>query len=342
MRTPPASVAAPPVLQIEHLKTVFETGDGVVTAVDDVSLAVRPGEILGIVGESGCGKTVTGYSIMGLVAPPGRIEEGSIRLRGRELTGLSDAEMRHIRGNRIALICQDPMSALHPLLRIGAQMVDAICGHRRVSRDKARREAAEMLERVGIPSPDERLKAYPHQLSGGMRQRVCIAIAMLNKPDVIIADEPTTALDVTTQAQILHEMRLLCEGTGTAVLWITHDLAVVSEIAHRIAVMYAGSIVEEGPVDAVLDAPLHPYTIGLLGSVPSRNRHNKRLTQLGGSVASAADATGCRFAPRCSLRMPECGHMPSLTRIDDARKVRCFAAERPAPAQKLLELQHDG
>jgi peptide/nickel transport system ATP-binding protein len=340
MQTSP-SLAAPPVLQVENLKTVFDTGAGVVTAVSDVSLAVRPGEILGIVGESGCGKTITGYSIMGLVPPPGRIVDGSIRLRGRELSQLADAEMQRIRGNRIALICQDPMSALHPLLRIGAQMVDAIREHRRVSRDQAWREAADMLERVGIPSPAERLRAYPHQLSGGMRQRVCIAIAMLNKPDVIIADEPTTALDVTTQSQILHEMRLLCEGTGTAVLWITHDLAVVADIAHRIAVMYAGSIVEEGPVDAVLDAPAHPYTIGLLGSVPSRNKHNRRLTQLGGSVASAAEAPGCRFAPRCSRRMPQCAEMPALTPLGDARKVRCFAAEAPLQSPKLLELQHD-
>ena len=199
-----------------------------------------------------------------------------------------------------------------------------------------------MLERVGIPSPAERLKAYPHQLSGGMRQRVCIAIAMLNKPDVIIADEPTTALDVTTQGQILHEMRQLCERTGTAVLWITHDLAVVAELAHRVAVMYAGSIVEEGPVDAVLDAPLHPYTVGLLGSVPSRNKQNKRLTQLSGSVASAAAASGCRFAPRCPLRMSQCAQMPSATHPDETRSVRCFAVEpSPAPQPRILELQHD-
>jgi peptide/nickel transport system ATP-binding protein len=233
------------------------------------------------------------------------------------------------------------MSALHPLLRVGAQMVDAIHAHRRISRSEAWQEAAAMLERVGIPSPAERLKAYPHQLSGGMRQRVCIAIAMLNKPDVIIADEPTTALDVTTQAQILHEMRQLCEHGGTAVLWITHDLAVVAELAHRVAVMYAGSIVEEGPVDAVLDAPRHPYTIGLLGSVPSRNRQNRRLTQLSGSVASAADASGCRFAPRCRLRMSECAQMPPATQLGETRSVRCFAVEAPVPASRMLELQHD-
>jgi peptide/nickel transport system ATP-binding protein len=236
---------------------------------------------------------------------------------------VAEATLRHIRGNRIAMIFQDPMTALHPLLRIGDQMVDAILAHRDVPRARARAEAAEALARVSIAAPEERLRAYPHQLSGGMRQRVAIAIAMLNKPDLIVADEPTTALDVTTQAQIIYELQQLCRESRTALIWITHDLAVISEIADRVAVMYAGRIVEMGDAAQVLARPAHPYTRGLLDSVPSSNAGARRLPQSPGSVQSASGAPGCSFAPRCSRATAACEVVPPLAELG-GREVRCF------------------
>jgi peptide/nickel transport system ATP-binding protein len=312
-----------PVLAVEGLRTQFSGEDGIVTAVEDVSFTVAAGETFGIVGESGSGKSVTAYSILGLIDPPGEIVAGAIRYRGRDLRALSERGQRRIRGGRIAMIFQDPMTALHPLLRIGEQMVDAILAHRKVSRADARREAVDALARVSIAAPDERLRAFPHQLSGGMRQRVAIAIAMLNQPDLIVADEPTTALDVTTQAQIIHELQQLCRASGTALIWITHDLAVISEIADRVAVMYAGRIVEIGDAATILARPAHPYTRGLLDSVPSRNAGARRLPQIPGSVQSAATAPGCRFAPRCPRRSERCDNVPPLTTVED-RALRCF------------------
>jgi peptide/nickel transport system ATP-binding protein len=315
-----------PLLRVEGLRTHFFTKAGVVKAVDDVSFALDRGEVLGLVGESGSGKSITGYSIMGLVDPPGRIVEGSIRLDGRELTSLDAEAMRNLRGNRIAMIFQDPMMTLNPVLRIDLQMTEAILAHEDVSQATALARARDALARVGIPSPDERLRAYPHQFSGGMRQRVAIAIALLNRPDLIIADEPTTALDVTIQGQILYEVQKLARETGTALVWITHDLSVVAGLADRVCVMYAGRIVEQGSTAQVLDAPAHPYTQGLLDSVPSRNVRGARLRQIPGMTPSLLDlAPGCAFRERCSRADAACTISPlmDLDASDDRRGVRC-------------------
>jgi peptide/nickel transport system ATP-binding protein len=311
-------------LQVENLRTHFFTRQGVVKAVDGVSFEVRAGRILGLVGESGSGKTVTGFSILGLVDPPGRIVEGSIRLKGRELRTLPAAEWRAIRGNRVAMIFQDPMMTLNPVLRIDTQMIEAVRAHERVSSQAARERARDALVRVGIPSPDERLLAYPHQFSGGMRQRVAIAIALLNKPDLIVADEPTTALDVTIQAQILFEAQKLCRESGTALIWITHDLSVVAGLADEVCVMYAGRIVERGTVDEVLDTPMHPYTRGLLDSVPSRNVRGRPLAQIPGMTPSLLRLPrGCAFRERCSRSNETCLTDPPLYNLG-GRYVRCF------------------
>lgn len=323
----------PTVLAVEELRTEFRSEQAVVTAVDGLTLSIRQGEVLGLVGESGSGKSVTAFSILRLVDPPGRVVSGRIMLHGRNILELAEDDFRALRGNRIAIVFQDPMSSLHPLLRIGSQMVDAILAHRRVSKRQAWVEARDALGCVGIPSPDERMMAFPHQFSGGMRQRVAIAIAMLNHPDVLIADEPTTGLDVTIQAQILAEVRKLASESGTALLWITHDLAVVASLADRIAVMYAGSVVEQGSVEQVLDNPAHPYTVGLLASVPSRNKAERRFPQIPGTIASAAAASGCRFMPRCSFARDECSVFPALRSIASGHEVRCvMAAPRALPA----------
>src|SRR5258706_5182397 len=265
------------VLVVENLKTSFFTMAGVVKAVDDVSFSVGAGKVLGLVGESGSGKTVTAFSIMGLVDPPGRIVGGRVLLEGDNLLDCDDEVMRRLRGDRIAMIFQDPMMTLNPVLRIDTQMIETVRAHRTVGRENAHDLSRNALGRVGISSPDERLKAYPHQLSGGMRQRVAIAIALLNNPRVIIADEPTTALDVTIQAQIIFEVQKLARETGTAMVWVTHDLSVIAGLADDVCVMYAGRIVEAGPTADLLDHPLHPYTAGLIASIPSRNQRGKPL-----------------------------------------------------------------
>jgi peptide/nickel transport system ATP-binding protein len=318
-----------PVLQVENLRTQFFTRHGVVKAVDDVSLDVAPGKVLGLVGESGSGKSVTAYSIMGLVDAPGRIVGGRIMLHGRDLRTLAPGEMRKIRGRNIAMIFQDPLMTLNPVLRIDTQMIEAIRAHDDVDEDSARSRARDALGRVGVPSPDERLRAYPHQFSGGMRQRVAIAIALLNRPEVIIADEPTTALDVTIQGQILFEMQKLCRESGTALIWITHDLAVVSGLADEVCVMYAGRIVERGSVGEVLDAPLHPYTRGLIESVPSRGARGKPLSQIPGAMPSLlALPAGCAFRERCARADTACTAEPALESSGDGRQVRCFHPHR--------------
>ena len=315
------------VLEVAGLRTHFFTRAGVVKAVDDVSFPLARGEVLGLVGESGSGKSITGYSIMGLVDAPGRVVAGSIRLSGRELVGLPAEAMRRLRGNRVAMIFQDPMMTLNPVLRIDRQMTEAILAHQRVSRSAALARAREALVAVGIPSPDERLRAYPHQFSGGMRQRVAIAIAMLNRPDLIIADEPTTALDVTIQGQILHEMQKLTRDTGTALIWITHDLSVVAGLADSVCVMYAGRIVERGSCHDVLTAPAHPYTQGLLDSVPSRNPRGTRLRQIPGMTPSlAALPEGCAFRERCTRASVACGEAPPMRPVaapESGRAARC-------------------
>ena len=316
---------AEPVLLVEGLRTHFFTKQGVVKAVDDVSFGVGRGEVLGLVGESGSGKSMTGYSIMGLIDPPGRIVDGSIMLNGVDLRTLSAESLRRIRGDRVAMIFQDPMMTLNPVLRIDVQMIEAIQAHEKTSTAAARARARDALARVGIPSPDARLAAYPHQFSGGMRQRVAIAIALLNRPDLVIADEPTTALDVTIQGQILYEMQKLTQETGTALIWITHDLSVIAGLADRVCVMYAGRIVEQGSAQAVLGAPRHPYTRGLLDSVPSNNTRGSRLAQIPGMTPSLLELPpGCPFRERCARAAPDCLVSPAMSVLDGgARSVRC-------------------
>ncbi|MDE2201850.1 MAG: ABC transporter ATP-binding protein, partial [Burkholderiaceae bacterium] len=312
------------------LKTEFVTRGGIARAVDDVSFTVGRGEIMGLVGESGSGKSMTGYSVMGLIDPPGRVAGGRIELTGRDgvthdLRTLSARQMRDMRGNRIAMIFQDPMMTLNPVLRVDTQMIEAVLAHQRVGKQRAREMAREALARVGIPSPDERLTAYPHQFSGGMRQRVAIAIALLNKPDLIIADEPTTALDVTIQGQILSEVQTLCRESGTALIWITHDLSVVAGLADSVCVMYAGRIVEQGSVQQVLEVPRHPYTFGLIASAPSRNPRGAPLRQIPGMTPSLlALPSGCAFRERCAFATEVCKQTPMLDTLDDGRSLRCF------------------
>jgi peptide/nickel transport system ATP-binding protein len=314
-----------PTLRVENLRTHFFTRNGVVKAVEDVSFSVAPGKILGLVGESGSGKSMTGFSIMGLVDPPGRVVSGRILLGGRDLRTLAPEALRRIRGNRIAMIFQDPMMTLNPVLRVDTQMIEAIQAHADVSRAAALERSRDALTRVGIPSPEARLSAYPHQFSGGMRQRVAIAIALLNKPDLIIADEPTTALDVTIQGQILFEMQKLARESGTALIWITHDLSVIAGLADEICVMYAGRIVEHGNVDQVLDAPLHPYTHGLIDSVPSRGCRGAPLRQIPGMTPSLLDlAPGCAFRERCTHADSACAEDPALSSPVPGRQLRCF------------------
>ncbi|MDU8942087.1 ABC transporter ATP-binding protein [Ovoidimarina sediminis] len=311
-------------LEVSGLKTHFFTRAGVVKAVDGVDFSVARGEVMGLVGESGSGKSITGFSILGLIDPPGRIVEGSIRFNGTELASAPESQLQALRGNKIAMIFQDPMMTLNPVLRIDTQMIEAITAHEDVSKADAWARSRDALGLVGIPSPEERLRAYPHQLSGGMRQRVAIAIAFLNRPDLIIADEPTTALDVTIQAQIIHEAQKLTRQTGTAMIWITHDLAVVAGLADRISVMYAGRIVEQGGTDDVIDRPLHPYTIGLLGSVPTANSRGQRLYQIEGMTPNMlALPEGCAFAPRCRRASDACKTEPAIRDLA-GRRIRCM------------------
>ncbi|MCP3021559.1 ABC transporter ATP-binding protein [Cupriavidus basilensis] len=319
-----------PTLVVEGLKTQFFTRGGVARAVDDVSFSVGRGEIMGLVGESGSGKSMTGYSIMGLIDPPGKVVDGRIELTSRDgvtrdLRNLTPAQMRDVRGNRIAMIFQDPMMTLNPVLRIDTQMIEAVLAHEKVDKAVARERSRNALARVGIPSPDERLRAYPHQFSGGMRQRVAIAIALLNKPDLIIADEPTTALDVTIQGQILYEMQKLCRESGTALIWITHDLSVVAGLADTVCVMYAGKIVEAGDVRQVLERPEHPYTHGLISSAPSRNPRGAPLRQIPGMTPSLLNLpAGCAFRERCAYATDVCKTAPPLDTAADGRRLRCF------------------
>jgi peptide/nickel transport system ATP-binding protein len=313
------------VLSVENLHTHFFTKAGVVKAVDDVSFSVAAGKVMGLVGESGSGKTVTGFSIMGLVDPPGRVVGGRVLLEGHNLLDRDDEAMRGLRGGRIAMIFQDPMMTLNPVLRIDTQMTETVLAHQAVSPEKAREIALGALGRVGIPSPAERLTAYPHQLSGGMRQRVAIAIALLNNPRVIIADEPTTALDVTIQAQIIFEVQKLARETGTAMVWVTHDLSVIAGLADDVCVMYAGRIVESGPTAQLLDHPLHPYTAGLIASIPSRNVRGRPLAQIPGMTPSLLRLKpGCAFRDRCAHADSTCNAAPPITQSAAARTLRCF------------------
>jgi peptide/nickel transport system ATP-binding protein len=312
-----------PLLQVRDLSTHFFTKKGVAKAVDGVSFDVGRGEIVGLVGESGSGKSITGFSILGLVDPPGRVAGGSIRFDGRELVGLPSDEMRKLRGKRIAMIFQDPMMTLNPVLSVGTQMIEAVTAHEAVSKADARARARDALGLMGIASPDERLDAYPHQFSGGMRQRVAIAIALLHRPDLIIADEPTTALDVTIQSQILYEIKRLAAEFGMALIWISHDLGVVAGLADRILVMYAGRLVEVGDVDSVLTDPRHPYTAGLLSAIPATVPKGEALRPIPGMAPPPlARPVGCAFRDRCGFASDACAVEP-LETIAAARTWRC-------------------
>jgi oligopeptide/dipeptide ABC transporter ATP-binding protein len=325
------------ILDIDNLQTHFFTAAGVVRAVDGVSYSVRSGETLGVVGESGCGKSVTALSVLRLVAnPPGRIVGGAIRFEGTNLLELSETEMEAIRGNDISMIFQEPMTSLNPLLTVGRQIGEAIVLHRRVSWREATDQALEMLRRVHIPEPERRLQAYPHQLSGGMRQRVMIAMALSCDPKLLIADEPTTALDVTIQAQILDLMRELQETLGTAIVLITHDMGVVAENADRVVVMYAGRKVEEASAKELFESPGHPYTRGLLASLPNletaahSNARRARLNEIKGMVPSLANLPqGCTFAARCGFATEECrAAYPPLEQHRPGHWIACWHADR--------------
>jgi peptide/nickel transport system ATP-binding protein len=310
-------------LEVRDLTTHFMTRAGIVRAVEGVSFDVMAGEVVGLVGESGSGKSVTGLSLLGLIDPPGKIVAGSVRLAGEELVGLNREALRRLRGRRVAMVFQDPMSMLNPVLTIATQMRLALAAHEPVSGEVARERSVEALTAVRIPDAAARLDAYPHQFSGGMRQRVAIAIALLHRPALIICDEPTTALDVSIQAQILTEMRGLVRDLGTALIWISHDLATVSSLASRILVMYAGRIIEEGPTAAVLRAPRHPYSRGLIDSLPSRVEPGRDLNSIPGSTPSLLKlAEGCAFRPRCGKATEICHTLPLLER-HGARAHRC-------------------
>lgn len=312
------------ILDVQDLKTHFFTRAGVAPAVDGVSFDIERGEVLGLVGESGSGKSVTGFSILGLIDPPGRITGGRILYRGRDLAEMSEREWQAIRGRHIAMIFQDPMMTLNPVLKVATQMIEAVQAHENISREAARERCRKALAQVGIPSPDERLEAYPHQFSGGMRQRVAIAIALLHDPDLIIADEPTTALDVTIQSQILAEVQRLAEETGTALIWITHDLSVVSSLADKLAVMYAGKVVEYGPAPQVLSQPTHPYTVGLINSIPSRNQRGVDLNQIPGMTPSILNLPrGCAFHPRCDRATEACLAPQPMRKMRPGQSARC-------------------
>ena len=313
------------VLEVEHLTTVFDVDRRALVAVDDVSFTVGEGETLGLVGESGSGKSVTALSILRLVEPPGRIARGRILFRGRELTGLSEHEMRAVRGAGISLVFQEPMTALNPVFTIGSQLKETLVVHGRARGAAARRQALDLLAAVSMPEPSRRLDEYPHQLSGGLRQRALIAMALACRPALVIADEPTTALDVTVQAQILDLLRDMKARFGLSLLLITHDLGVIAETADRVAVMYAGRIVEEGPVRELIRNPAHPYTRALLASVPD-GRAGSELRAIPGTVPTlGALPPGCAFAPRCGDRFPPCDvRPPNATPIGAARSVRCY------------------
>ncbi len=336
-----------PLLEVRDLKTYFYTEDGVVKAVDGVDFDVYPGEVLGLVGESGCGKSVTSFSILRLVSFPGRIIQGSIHFEGRDLLQLNEEEMTKIRGDRISMIFQQPQSSLNPVFRVGDQVGEVFEIHEKLARQKAWTEAVELFRLVGIPDAERKAFAYPHEMSGGQAQRVMIAMALALKPKLLIADEPTTALDVTIQAQILDLIRKLREQLGTAVILITHDLGIIAEMADRVAVMYAGRIVEQTDVQRLFDAPLHPYTHGLIGSIPILGKTQKRLEVIPGNVPNLINLPpGCRFAPRCTMRekygITICTQdEPELTEAAPSHLVRCWLYQDSDQHQAPLRLTAD-
>jgi peptide/nickel transport system ATP-binding protein len=296
-----------PLLEVRHLRVEFPTRRGTLTALDDVSFDIAPGEILGVVGESGAGKSLTGAAIIGLLEPPGRIAGGEIRLEGERIDQLPYDKLRAIRGRKIGAIFQDPLTSLNPLYTVGRQLVETIRTHLPVSDDEARKRAIHLLQETGIPAAEARIDQYPHQFSGGMRQRVVIALALAAQPKLIVADEPTTALDVSIQAQIISLLKRVCREHGAAVMLITHDMGVIAETCDRVAVMYAGRVAEIGPVQQVIHAPAHPYTVGLMGSIPSMEDERERLLQIDGSMPRLnAIPAGCAFNPRCPRAFDRC------------------------------------
>jgi peptide/nickel transport system ATP-binding protein len=309
-----------PLLEVENLVVEFPTRKGTLTAVNDISLHIDEGEVLGVVGESGAGKSMTGAAIIGLLEPPGRVASGKILLEGERIDNLPYEKMRRIRGKRIGAIFQDPLTSLNPLYSVGRQLVETIQTHTDLSPTQARARAIELLTEVGIPAPERRIDQYPHQFSGGMRQRVVIALALCVNPRLIIADEPTTALDVSIQAQIIALLKRLCREHGTAVMLVTHDMGVIAETADRVAVMYAGRIAEIGPVREVIKNAKHPYTHGLMGSIPSIGHDSERLEQIPGSMPRLTDIpTGCAFNPRCPHAFDKCRTIrPDLLPIEDS------------------------
>lgn len=333
-----------PLLEVRNLKTYFYTEDGVVKAVDGVDLDVYPGEVLGLVGESGCGKSVTSFSVMRLISQPGKIIDGEVWFDGKDLLKVSEAEMMAVRGNRISMIFQQPQTSLNPVFRVGEQIGEVLSIHQDFGRETAHKRTIELLKQVGISEPERRAQAFPHELSGGMAQRVMIAMALACVPDLLIADEPTTALDVTIQAQILDLMRNLRSQLGSAVILITHDLGVIAEMADRVAVMYAGHIVEQTSVYNLYKEPLHPYTVGLIGSTPVLGRVREKLDVIPGSVPNLVNLPkGCRFAPRCSARveydLPICTERePNLIQTEEGHKVRCWLYEDTD--QHIASLKH--
>jgi peptide/nickel transport system ATP-binding protein len=330
-------VTGPPVLEVRDLRIEFPTRRGVLVAVDGISFAIAPGEVLGVVGESGAGKSLTGNAIIGLIESPGRIAAGEIRLEGERIDRLSGEQMRRIRGRRIGAIFQDPLTSLNPLYTVGAQLVETIRTHLDVSAAGARERALALLREVGIPAPEARIDHYPHQFSGGMRQRVVIALALCAEPRLIVADEPTTALDVSIQAQIIQLLKRLARDHGTAVMLITHDMGVIAETADRVAVLYAGRVAEIGPVREVIHGARHPYTAGLMGAIPKigagAGKHHERLVQIDGAMPRLnAMPAGCAFHPRCGKRFARCAQERPEPRPVGANLTACWLYDDERPA----------
>ena len=322
-----------PLLEVRHLRVEFPTRRGTLVALDDISFDIAPGEVLGVVGESGAGKSLTGASIIGLLDPPGRIAAGEIRFEGRRIDNLPYEEMRKVRGKSIGAIFQDPLTSLNPLYTVGQQLMETIQTHLPVSAQQARQRAIALLEETGIHGAEQRIDHYPHQFSGGMRQRVVIALALAAEPKLIVADEPTTALDVSVQAQIISLLKRLCRDHGAAVMLVTHDMGVIAETCDRVAVMYAGRIVEIGPVHDVIHAPAHPYSVGLMGSIPAMDEDRERLLQIDGSMPRLnAIPPGCAFNPRCPHVFARCRvERPDLLAAG-ATRAACWLHEQPARA----------